>query len=87
MNGQSFDAIPPAPALLILFLSNLLSSVTLVHLSINPKHVKTRKIYLDCLRTERLKTATSESDFASLILESAFFNLEDVGKFLDIYPD
>ena len=70
-----------------LLLSYLLSSVTLVPLSIYPKHAKARKIYLDCLRTERLKTATSESDLASLILESAFFNLEDVCKFLDIYPD
>ena len=71
-----------------LLLSYLLSSVTIIPLSIYPKTKNDqRKVYLECLREEqRYKSPATESNLASLILESAYTNLEDICNNLDIYP-
>lgn len=69
-----------------LLLSYLLSSVTIVSLSLYTKH-NGREVYLTCLRDERNKSPTSSSTLASLILECAYFNIEKVCIFFDIYPD
>lgn len=69
-----------------LLLSYLLSSITVVPLSIFSR-VNGREVYLDCLRDERNKSPTVESNLASLILECAYFNLEKVCIYLDIFPE
>ena len=51
-----------------------------------PKEMDGREVYLECLREERLKPPATDSNLASLILESAFFNLEDICLYFDIYP-
>ena len=70
-----------------LLLSYFLSSVTIVPLSIYSKCENGREEYLKCLRDERSKSPSTESNLASLILESAYTNLEDICIYLDIFPN
>ena len=70
-----------------LLLSYLLSSVTIVPLSIYFNAKNGREVYLECLRDERNKSPATESNLASLILESAYKNLEEMCIYLDIYPN
>ena len=70
-----------------LLLSYLLTSVTIVPLSIYSKNENARDVYLNCITDEqRYKSPATESNMASLILESAFMNLETICINLDIYP-
>jgi fido (protein-threonine AMPylation protein) len=66
-----------------LMISYLLASITVVPLSIFSYG---KNEYLECLRSERTKAPLAPSNLASLLLESAFFELEGICKYLNIYP-
>jgi Fic family protein len=69
-----------------ILLSYLLLKVTIVPLSIYNEN-NSREVYLECLKDERLRSPSSESNLASLILESAYFCLERVCNDFDVYPN
>jgi Fic family protein len=69
-----------------LFLSYLLSRITVIPMSIYSNTVYSRDIYLKCIVEDRTKSPATESSLASLVLESTYISLDKVCISLDIFP-
>jgi Fic family protein len=67
-----------------ILVSYILLAITFVPLSIISY---SNYDYLKCLIDERTKAPLAPSNLTSLLLESAFFNLEEICKYFNIYPN